>query len=45
MPAGTVDVGEQLSLPEIPPQDVMLYSAVNDRRSKEVLRVLLLAFA
>lgn len=43
-PAGTLDVGELLSLPEIPPQDVMLYSALNDRRSRDALRVLALAF-
>ena len=43
-PPGTVDVGKRLSLPPIPAQDVMLYSAVNDRRSREALRVLTLAF-
>lgn len=43
-PAGTLDVGDLLSLPRIPPQDVMLYSALNDRRSREALRVLTLAF-
>jgi DNA-binding transcriptional LysR family regulator len=42
-PAGTVDVGKSLSLPPIPAQDVMLYSALNDRRSREALRVLMLA--
>lgn len=43
-PAGTMDVGDLLSLPKIPPQDVMLYSALNDRRSRDALRVLTLAF-
>lgn len=43
-PSGTVDIGESLSLPPIPPQDVMLYTALSDRRSREALRVLTLAF-
>lgn len=43
-PPGTMDVGAMLSLPTIPAQDVMLYSALNDRRSREALRVLALAF-
>jgi hypothetical protein len=43
-PSGTVDIGERLSLPPIPPQDVMLYTALSDRRSREALRVLTLAF-
>ena len=43
-PSGTVDVGERLSLPPIPAQDVMLYTTLNDRRSREALRVLTLAF-
>lgn len=43
-PSGAVDVGKSLSLPLIPRQDVMLYSALNDRRSREALRVLTLAF-
>jgi DNA-binding transcriptional LysR family regulator len=43
-PSGTVDIGESLSLPSIPPQDVMLYTALSDRRSREALRVLTLAF-
>ena len=33
-----------LSLPPIPDQDVMLYSTLNDRRTREALRVLVLAF-
>lgn len=44
-PAGTLDVGQRLSLPAIPTQDVMLYSSVTDRRSREALRVMALAFA
>lgn len=43
-PAGTMDVGGLLSLPAIPPQDVMLYSSLNDRRSREALRVMGWAF-
>jgi hypothetical protein len=43
-PSGTVDIGESLSLPPIPAQDVMLYTALSDRRSREALRVLTLAF-
>jgi len=43
-PAGTVDVGVALGLPPIPVQDVMLYSALNDRRSRAALRTLTLAF-
>ncbi|HJR72404.1 MAG TPA: LysR family transcriptional regulator [Luteimonas sp.] len=43
-PSGTVDVGAAFSLPPIPAQDVMLYSALNDRRSRDALRVLALAF-
>ncbi|HVJ37439.1 MAG TPA: LysR family transcriptional regulator [Stenotrophomonas sp.] len=44
-PAGTLDVSQRLSLPAIPTQDVMLYSSLNDRRSREALRVMGLAFA
>jgi DNA-binding transcriptional LysR family regulator len=43
-PAGTVDVGDALSLPPIPAQEVMLYSSLNDRRSREALRLMSLAF-
>jgi DNA-binding transcriptional LysR family regulator len=43
-PSGTADIGESLCLPPIPPQDVMLYTALSDRRSREALRVLTLAF-
>ncbi|MFT3763687.1 MAG: LysR family transcriptional regulator [Pseudoxanthomonas sp.] len=43
-PPGAVDVGERLTLPPIPAQDVMLYCALNDRRTREVLRTLVAAF-
>lgn len=42
-PAGTMDVSLALSLPDIPQQDVMLYSSLNDRRSKQALQVMGLA--
>lgn len=42
-PAGAVDVAAALSLPKLPAQEVMLYSALNDRRSREALRMLTLA--
>ncbi len=43
-PPGTVDIGETLSLPPIPAQEVMLYSSLHDRRSREALRLMSLAF-
>lgn len=43
-PVGTVDVGGLLSLPSIRAQDVMLYTNLSDRRTREALRVLTLAF-
>jgi len=43
-PTGTADVGQMLGLPRIPDQDVMLYSSLNDRRSREALRLMSLAF-
>jgi DNA-binding transcriptional LysR family regulator len=43
-PPGTVDVGGLLSLPPIRAQDVMLYSSLSDRRTREALRILTLAF-
>lgn len=43
-PAGTMDVGQLLSLPPIPTQKVMLYSSRNDHRSREALRLMALAF-
>ena len=44
VPSGTVDVSRLLSLPSIPAQDVMLYCALNDRRSREAMRIMALAF-
>ncbi|KRA20957.1 MULTISPECIES: LysR family transcriptional regulator [unclassified Lysobacter] len=43
-PPGTIDVGALLSLPPIRPQDVMLYSNLSDRRTRDALRILALAF-
>lgn len=43
-PSGTMEVGHLLSLPAIPAQDVVLFSSLSDRRSKEALRVMALAF-
>lgn len=43
-PPATIDVGARLSLPPIRPQDVMLYSNLSDRRTRDALRVLALAF-
>lgn len=43
-PSGTVDVSAALSLPPVPDQDVMLFSSLSDRRTREALRVLTLAF-
>jgi DNA-binding transcriptional LysR family regulator len=43
-PPGTVDVGTALRLPELPKQDVALYSALRDRRSRAALRTLAGAF-
>ena len=43
-PSGTIDVSRVLSLPAIPSQEVMLYCGLNDRRSREALRIMGLAF-
>jgi len=43
-PPGAVDVSGVLSLPRIRKQDVMLYSNLSDRRTRDALRVLTLAF-
>ena len=43
-PGGTVDVGPALSLPELPRQDVVLYTGLNDRRSRQALQTLAEAF-
>jgi DNA-binding transcriptional LysR family regulator len=43
-PTGTIDVGPALSLPPLPRQDVVLYSALNDRRTRNAMRNLAMAF-
>jgi len=43
-PAGTVDIGAALSLPLLPVQEVVLYSALRDPRSVSALRTLAAAF-
>lgn len=43
-PAGTEDLGARLSLPTLPTQDAVLYSALHDRRSRAALRTLADAF-
>lgn len=43
-PPGAVDVGALLSLPPIRSQELMLYSNLSDRRTREALRALSLAF-
>lgn len=43
-PVGTVDLGPALSLPALPRRDVVLYTALNDHRSRQALRALSEAF-
>ena len=43
-PGGTVDLGRALSLPPLPSHDVVLYTALNDHRSRQALRALGEAF-
>ncbi|MFK2877573.1 LysR family transcriptional regulator [Rhodanobacter hydrolyticus] len=43
-PAGTIDIGKALSLPALPTQQVVLHSALNDRRSRQALGTLATAF-
>jgi DNA-binding transcriptional LysR family regulator len=43
-PVATVDVASSLALPPIPDQEVMLYNALNDTRSRDALRILTMAF-
>jgi DNA-binding transcriptional LysR family regulator len=43
-PPGTIDIGETLSLPPLPTHEVVLYSALNDRRSRHALHTLATAF-
>ncbi|WP_430390134.1 LysR family transcriptional regulator [Dyella sp. 20L07] len=43
-PVGTIDIGPALSLPILPAHEVVLYTALNDRRSRDALRTLAMAF-
>ncbi|OOG46666.1 LysR substrate-binding domain-containing protein [Rhodanobacter sp. C01] len=43
-PPGTVDIGKALALPVLPTQEVVLYSVLNDARSRNALRALGAAF-
>lgn len=43
-PAGTEDLAARLALPALPTQEVVLYSALHDRRSRAALRTLADAF-
>jgi DNA-binding transcriptional LysR family regulator len=43
-PAGTADVGAKLSLPALPPTDVMLHTRVADARARAALRKFVAAF-
>lgn len=43
-PSGTIDIGRALSLPPLPTHEVVLYSALHDRRSRNALHTLATAF-
>jgi DNA-binding transcriptional LysR family regulator len=43
-PTGTMDVGPKFSLPPLPSHEVVLYTALNDRRSRDAIRTLATAF-
>lgn len=43
-PSGTIDIGESMSLPALPAQQAVLYSALHDGRSRQALRTLATAF-
>jgi DNA-binding transcriptional LysR family regulator len=43
-PSGTIDVADSLSLPTLPKYDVVLYTGLNDQRSRASLRTLAAAF-
>ncbi|BDU21533.1 LysR substrate-binding domain-containing protein [Dyella sp. GSA-30] len=43
-PAGTIDIGPALSLPPLPTQEAVMYTALNDRRSRNALHTLGIAF-
>ena len=43
-PAGVVEVGEQLGLPDLPSSEIVLHSTLSDGRSRGTLRTLAAAF-
>lgn len=43
-PSGTIDIGPTLSLPNLPTQEAVLYTALHDRRSRNALHTLSVAF-
>jgi DNA-binding transcriptional LysR family regulator len=43
-PSGTMDMGPKLSLPPLSTQEVVLYTALNDRRSRDAMHTLAKAF-
>ena len=43
-PRGTIDIGPVLSLPPLPSQEVVLYTALSDHRSRNAMRTLAEAF-
>lgn len=43
-PTGTMDIGPTLNLPPLSSQEVVLYTALNDRRSRDAMRTLATAF-
>lgn len=43
-PPGTIDIGPELSLPALPTHEAVLYTALNDRRSRNALYTLGVAF-
>ena len=43
-PAGVIEVGEKLGLPQLPPSEIVLHSKLSDARSRSALRTLTAAF-
>jgi hypothetical protein len=43
-PPGTVEVGEQMGLPLLPPSEIVLYARLADPRSRGALRAISAAF-
>lgn len=43
-PAGVIEVGEKLGLPQLPPSEIVLHSKLSDTRSRSALRTLTAAF-